>query len=74
MTAASRRSIAAAAALALISLASQLLGGCGYSLSASPYQLDLRGETLTLAVPVAANRSRFGRLGTALTEAVIERL
>jgi hypothetical protein len=47
---------------------------CGYSLSSSPYRLDLKGESLTLAVPVAANRSRYGQLGPELTRAVIERL
>ncbi|MDR1309464.1 MAG: LPS assembly lipoprotein LptE [Deltaproteobacteria bacterium] len=50
------------------------LAGCGYSLAPSPYRLDLRGETLRLSVPVADNRSRFGRLGPDLTKAVIERL
>ncbi|MDR0622537.1 MAG: LPS assembly lipoprotein LptE [Deltaproteobacteria bacterium] len=50
------------------------LPGCGYSLNSSPYRLDLRGQTLRLAVPVAENHSRFGRLGPELTEAVIERL
>ncbi|MDR2443665.1 MAG: LPS assembly lipoprotein LptE [Deltaproteobacteria bacterium] len=51
-----------------------IFSACGYSLSSSPYRLDLKGETLTMSIPVAANRSRFGRLGPALTKEVIERL
>jgi hypothetical protein len=51
-----------------------ILSGCGYSLNSSPYQLNLKGQSLRLAVPVAQNHSRFGRLGPALTKAVIERL
>jgi hypothetical protein len=55
-------------------LALALLSGCGYSLSSTPYQLDLKGGTLRLSIPVAENHSRFGRLGPALTKEVIERL
>ncbi|MDR1296048.1 MAG: LPS assembly lipoprotein LptE [Deltaproteobacteria bacterium] len=58
--------------ISLLSLAG--LSGCGYSLNSTPYRLDLKGGTLRLSVPVAENFSRFGRLGPALTEAVIERL
>ncbi len=47
------------------------LGGCGYSLSPSPYGLT---EDLSLSVPVAINRSRYGELGPMLTGDVIGRL
>jgi hypothetical protein len=68
-------SFLAAAALVLPLLGLPLIAiGCGYQLTANAYQLDLKGETLRLSVPVASNRSRFGRLGPYLTEAVIERL
>lgn len=46
-------------------------GGCGYSLSPSPYGLT---EDLRLSVPVAANKSRYGELGPMLTGDVIARL
>jgi hypothetical protein len=58
--------------LCVAALSPLLAAGCGYSLSSSPYRLE--GESLTLAIPVAANRSRYGRLGPELTKATIERL
>ncbi|MDR2301540.1 MAG: hypothetical protein LBF38_05830 [Deltaproteobacteria bacterium] len=60
--------------LVLTFLAIVFLAGCGYTLTSSPYKLDLKGQTLRLSVPVAENHSRIGRLGPALTKAVIERL
>jgi hypothetical protein len=74
MNIAARSAARLSALLAALLLAATLFQGCGYSLSASPYQLDLKGGSLALAIPVAANRSRYGRLGPELTRAVIERL
>lgn len=67
---------AAMAALILIiaALIPMTLASCGYSLSSSPYRLVTDGGQLTLAIPVASNRSRYGLLGPDLTKAVIERL
>jgi hypothetical protein len=60
--------------LTVLASAAALAEGCGYRLASSPHQLDLGGGTLTLSVPVAANRSRYGRLGPLLTREVIESL
>ena len=58
--------------LAGLALAAGLiLGGCGYSLSPSPYGLM---ESLTVSVPVAGNQSRYADLGPMLTADVISRL
>ena len=57
------------AALALT--AGLILGGCGYSLSPSPYGLM---ESMTVSVPVATNQSRYADLGPMLTSDVINRL
>ena len=56
---------------ALALAAGLILGGCGYSLSPSPYGLM---ESLTVSVPVAANQSRYADLGPMLTTDVISRL
>jgi hypothetical protein len=45
--------------------------GCGYSLSPSPYGLM---ENLSVSVPVALNKSRYGELGPMLTGDVVSRL
>lgn len=52
-------------------LLSALIGGCGYSLSPTPYGLM---EAMTVSVPVATNQSRFADLGPMLTEDIITRL
>ncbi|MDR2946168.1 MAG: hypothetical protein LBV79_05425 [Candidatus Adiutrix sp.] len=56
---------------ALALAAGLLVGGCGYSLSPSPYGL---AEPLTVSVPVAGNQSRYADLGPQLTAEVIGRL
>lgn len=48
-----------------------VLGGCGYSLSPSPYGLM---ESMAVSVPVAINQSRFADLGPMLTSNMINRL
>lgn len=48
-----------------------LIGGCGYSLSPTPYGLL---EAMSVSVPVATNQSRFADLGPMLTEDIITRL
>lgn len=50
---------------------SVLIGGCGYSLSPTPYGLM---EAMTVSVPVATNQSRFADLGPMLTDDIITRL
>lgn len=58
--------------LAALALAAGLVfGGCGYSLSPSPYGLT---ESMTVSVPVAVNPSRYADLGPMLTMDVITRL
>lgn len=52
-------------------LLAALIGGCGYSLSPTPYGLM---EAMTVSVPVATNQSRFADLGPMLTEDIITRL
>jgi hypothetical protein len=59
------------ALLPTVFLGAALLGGCGYSLSPSPYGLM---EDLQLSVPVAENKSRYGELGPMLTGDIISRL
>lgn len=48
-----------------------LAGGCGYSLSPTPYGLI---EAMTVSVPVVVNQSRFSDLGPMLTKDIITRL
>ncbi len=48
-----------------------IFGGCGYSLSPTPYGLM---EAMTVSVPVATNQSRFADLGPLLTADLITRL
>ncbi|MDR1546605.1 MAG: LPS assembly lipoprotein LptE [Deltaproteobacteria bacterium] len=55
-------------------LAAPFFSSCGYQFNASSYSLDREGSPLRLSVPVAENRSRYARLGPALTREVIERL
>ena len=55
----------------LMLVAAVALGGCGYSLSPTPYGLL---EPLTVSVPVATNQSRFADLGPWLTADIISRL
>jgi len=57
------------AALALV--AGLVFGGCGYSLSPSPYGMM---ESMTVSVPVAINQSRYADLGPMLTSDIINRL
>lgn len=52
-------------------LSAALLSGCGYSLSPSPYGLM---EDISLSIPVAENKSRYGELGPMLTGDIISRL
>jgi|GEM_PF-2084795 hypothetical protein len=52
-------------------LVAALIGGCGYSLSPTPYGLM---EAMTVSVPVATNQSRFADLGPMLTQDIITRL
>lgn len=58
-------------AFCLMLVAAVALGGCGYSLSPTPYGLL---EPLTVSVPVATNQSRFADLGPWLTADIISRL
>ncbi|MDR1044618.1 MAG: LPS assembly lipoprotein LptE [Candidatus Adiutrix sp.] len=48
-----------------------VFGGCGYSLSPTPYGLT---EAMTVSVPVAKNQSLYADLGPQLTEDLIARL
>ena len=48
-----------------------LIGGCGYSLSPTPYGLM---ENMTVRVPVVVNQSRFAEVGPMLTEEMIKLL
>ena len=48
-----------------------LAGGCGYSLSPTPYGLM---ESMTISVPVVKNQSRFADVGPLLTADIITRL
>lgn len=48
-----------------------LLGGCGYSLSPTPYGLM---QSMTISVPVVVNQSRFADLGPMLTTEMIRLL
>jgi hypothetical protein len=57
--------------LSLVFLATLGLAGCGYSLGPTPHRL---ASPLTLSIPVADNRSRYGHLGPDLTKAVVARL
>lgn len=59
------RAWAAALVLAL------MVGGCGYSLSSSPYGLM---EDLVVGIPVVVNQSRYADIGPMLTEDIITRL
>jgi hypothetical protein len=59
-------------ALALpILLLAAALGGCGYGFSPSPYRLRIPEGGMSLYVPVADNRSRYGSLGPELTRQMI---
>jgi len=63
---------ASALVLLFVSAAvSGMVGGCGYSLSPTPYGLI---EAMTVSVPVAVNQSRFSDLGPMLTKEIITRL
>lgn len=58
--------------LAVAALGAALaLGGCGYSLSPSPYGTL---EPLSVSVPMATNKSRYSELGPMLTADIIRRL
>ena len=48
-----------------------MIGGCGYSLSPTPYGFL---EPMTVSVPVVVNQSRFADLGPMLTEEMIRLL
>ncbi|MDR1040875.1 MAG: LPS assembly lipoprotein LptE [Deltaproteobacteria bacterium] len=61
-----------AAAVALVALCA--CASCGYSVSPSPYQLRLPEGGMSLHIPIAENRSRYGRLGPQLTRNVTELL
>lgn len=50
---------------------SGIVGGCGYSMSPTPYGLM---QAMTVSVPVAVNQSRFSDLGPMLTKEIITRL
>ncbi|MDL2259990.1 LPS assembly lipoprotein LptE [Deltaproteobacteria bacterium OttesenSCG-928-K17] len=68
-TGAGKKILAGAASLALgLAL---LAGGCGYSLSTSPYGL---AENITVGIPVVVNQSRYADIGPMLTEDIISRL
>jgi len=57
--------------MALVLALGLLAGGCGYSLSPTPYGLM---ESMTVSVPVVKNQSRFSDLGPLLTADIIARL
>ena len=52
-------------------IAGLFFGGCGYSLSPTPYGLM---EATVVSIPVVKNQSRFADLGPQLTEDIITRL
>ncbi|MDR0882833.1 MAG: LPS assembly lipoprotein LptE [Candidatus Adiutrix sp.] len=56
---------------ALLLCLSLMLGGCGYTLSPSPYGLL---TAMTISVPVVKNQSSYGNLGPLLTSDIITRL
>ena len=57
--------------LMVLVLVGLFLGGCGYSLSPTPYGL---AEPLAVRVPVVTNQSRYGDLGPLLTTNLVNRL